>query len=50
MLAFYLWFFEFPGLHTAGAGLINGISASHYFISGLLLFYLTWRSKHLIGS
>jgi len=50
MLSFFLWFFEFPQLHTMENSLINGISASHYFFSGLLLFFLVWRSKHLIGS
>jgi len=44
-LSFFLWFFEFPQLHTASTGLINGISASHFFISGLFLFYLIWTTK-----
>lgn len=38
--AFLLWWIEFPWLQGAKVNLVNGILASHYFISGLILSFL----------
>jgi hypothetical protein len=39
LLAFstFLWWIEFPSLHASKVNLINGVIASHYFISALIL-------------
>lgn len=39
-IALFLWWIEFPFLHTTDRNLISGIVASHYFVSGMLLLYL----------
>lgn len=44
-ISFVLWFVEFPWLHNADMNLINGILASHYFISGLILSFLLPKRK-----
>ena len=44
-LSLFLWWLEIPVLHNKAEGLMYGILASHYFISGILLFYLTTGLK-----
>jgi hypothetical protein len=39
--ALFLWWIEFPFLQSAPRNIISGFIASHYFISGILLVYLT---------
>ncbi len=47
--AFLLWWIELPHLHKASSSLINGVLASHYFVTGLVLAGLIatqeWASK-----
>lgn len=38
--ALFLWWIEFPGLHLSKHTLLNGILASHYFLSGVILLIL----------
>jgi hypothetical protein len=37
LFAGFLWWIEFPHLHQVESNFINGLLASHYFFSGLLL-------------
>jgi hypothetical protein len=39
-LSFFLWWIEMPWLHQAPVNFINGLLASHYFLSALILFFL----------
>jgi hypothetical protein len=39
-VAIFFWWIEFPWLHLSSSNFINGILASHYFISALILIFL----------
>lgn len=47
LILLFFWWVEFPWLHNASKTLLNGILASHYFISGFLLsFLIIGKEKH----
>ncbi len=47
-LSFLLWWIEIPSLHKAPINFINGILASHFFLSAIiLLFLIIWEESHL---
>lgn len=48
-VSFFLWWTQFPQLHTLSNNLQNGIAASHFFISGALLYYLNLKIKPQIA-
>jgi len=45
-VSFILWFVQFPWLNSSKVGLVTSILASHFFISGLMLFYLIWNNRN----
>jgi hypothetical protein len=44
-LSVFLWWIEFPLLHQAETNFANGLLASHYFISAILLMVVVIRVK-----
>lgn len=47
-ISYLLWWAEFPLLHGAKNNLVNGVLASHFFISGLMLWILASPSQTLV--
>lgn len=45
LISFFLWWIEFPWMHQANFNLLNGLLASHYFFSGLILSLLLVYKK-----
>jgi hypothetical protein len=44
-ISFLLWWIEFPWIHHANINLLTGFLASHYFVSGLILSFLSLKKK-----
>jgi hypothetical protein len=45
VMSILLWSVDFPWLHNAQVNLINGILASHFFISGCILYFLMYNAS-----
>lgn len=43
LISLLLWWLEFSSLHQADMGVFNRLLASHYLISGLLLFWVVFK-------